>query len=57
MIGEGDRGEIGGMTIGRGNQSTRRKPATAPLVLPLMSKTKITAQKNYDEDYNFVYFY
>jgi hypothetical protein len=26
-----DCGEIGGMTIGRGNRSTRRKPAPAPL--------------------------
>jgi hypothetical protein len=26
MIGDGDCGEIGGMKIGRGNQSTRRKP-------------------------------
>jgi hypothetical protein len=31
MIGEGDCGEIGGMKIGRGNRSTRRKPAPAPL--------------------------
>jgi hypothetical protein len=28
MIGDG--GEIGGMMIGRGNRSTRRKPASAP---------------------------
>jgi hypothetical protein len=34
MIGEGDCGEIGGMKIGRGNQSTRRKPAPAPLCPP-----------------------
>jgi hypothetical protein len=27
MIGEGDCGAIGGMKIGRGNRSTRRKPA------------------------------
>jgi hypothetical protein len=27
MIGGGDCGEIGGMKIGRGNRSTRRKPA------------------------------
>jgi hypothetical protein len=26
IIGEGDCGEIGGMKIGRGNRSTRRKP-------------------------------
>jgi hypothetical protein len=31
MIGDGDCGEIGGMKIGRGNRSTRRKPAPAPL--------------------------
>jgi hypothetical protein len=29
MISEGDCGEIGGMKIGRGNRSTRRKPAPA----------------------------
>jgi hypothetical protein len=34
MIGDGDCGEIGGMEIGRGNQSTRRKPAPAPLCPP-----------------------
>jgi hypothetical protein len=32
MIGDGDCGEIGGMNIGRGNRSTRRKPAPAPLL-------------------------
>jgi hypothetical protein len=31
MIGDGDCGEIGGMKIGRGNRSTPRKPAPAPL--------------------------
>jgi hypothetical protein len=31
MIGEGDCGEFGGMKIGRGNGSTRRKSAPAPL--------------------------
>jgi hypothetical protein len=31
MIDEGDCGAIGGMKIGRGNRSTRRKPAPAPL--------------------------
>jgi hypothetical protein len=31
MIGDGDCGEIGGMKIGRGNRSTRRKPAPVPL--------------------------
>jgi hypothetical protein len=34
MIGEGDCGEFGGMKIGRGNRSTRRKPAPAPLCPP-----------------------
>jgi hypothetical protein len=29
-----DDGEIGGMMIGRGNRSTRRKPAPAPLCPP-----------------------
>jgi hypothetical protein len=32
MIGDGDCGEIGGMNIGRGNRSTRRKPAPAHFV-------------------------
>jgi hypothetical protein len=30
MIGDGDCGELGGMKIGRGNRSIRRKPAPAP---------------------------
>jgi hypothetical protein len=30
----GDCGAIGGMKIGRGNRSTRRKPAPAPLCPP-----------------------
>jgi hypothetical protein len=34
MIGDGDCGEMGGMKIDRGNRSTRRKPAPAPLCLP-----------------------
>jgi hypothetical protein len=34
MISDGDCGEIGGTKIGRGNRSTRRKPATAPLCPP-----------------------
>jgi hypothetical protein len=32
--GEYDDGEFGGMKIGRGNRSTRRKPALAPLCSP-----------------------
>jgi hypothetical protein len=31
---EGDCGAIGGRKIGRGNRSTRRKPAPAPLCPP-----------------------
>jgi hypothetical protein len=34
MIDEADCGAIGGMKIGRGNRSTRRKPAPAPLCPP-----------------------
>jgi hypothetical protein len=34
MIDDGDCGEIGGMKIGRGNHSTRRKPAPASLCPP-----------------------
>jgi hypothetical protein len=34
MISDDDCGEIGGMMIGRGNRSTRRKPAPAPLCSP-----------------------
>jgi hypothetical protein len=37
MIGEGNCGEIGGMKIGRGNRSTRRKPTPAPLCPPQIS--------------------
>jgi hypothetical protein len=32
MIGDGDCAEIGRMKIGRGNRSTRRKPAPSPLL-------------------------
>jgi hypothetical protein len=34
MIDDGDCGAIGGMKIGRGNRSTRRKPASMPLCPP-----------------------
>jgi hypothetical protein len=37
MIGDGDCGEIGGMKIGRGNRSTRRKRAPASLCPPQIS--------------------
>jgi hypothetical protein len=32
--GDYDDGEFGGMKIGRGNRSTRRKPSAAPLCPP-----------------------
>jgi hypothetical protein len=32
--GDCDDGEIGGMVIGKGNRSTRRKPAPVPLCPP-----------------------
>jgi hypothetical protein len=32
--GDYDDGEIGGMMVGRGNRSTRRKPAAVPLCPP-----------------------
>jgi hypothetical protein len=40
--GDYDDGESGGMKIGRGNQSTRRKPASAPLCPPqiLLDQTR-----------------
>jgi hypothetical protein len=34
MIGDGECGETGGMKIGRGNRSTRRKPSPVPLCPP-----------------------
>jgi hypothetical protein len=34
IIDAGDCGAIGGMKIGRGNRSTQRKPAPAPLCPP-----------------------
>jgi hypothetical protein len=34
MIDDGDCGAVGGMNIGRGNRSTRRKPAPMPLCPP-----------------------
>jgi hypothetical protein len=33
MIDDGDSEAIGGMKVGRGNRSTRRKPAPVPLLL------------------------
>jgi hypothetical protein len=37
MIGDGDCREIGGVKIGRGNRSTRRKPAPVLLCLPQLN--------------------
>jgi hypothetical protein len=37
MINDGDCGAVGGMKIGRGNRSTWRKPAPAPLCPPQIS--------------------
>jgi hypothetical protein len=34
MIDDDDYGAVGGMRIGRGNRSTRRKPAPVPLCPP-----------------------
>jgi hypothetical protein len=34
VVGDYDDGEFGGMKIGRGHQSTWRKPAPAPLCPP-----------------------
>jgi hypothetical protein len=40
MIGDGDCGDICGIKIGRGNRSTRRKPASAPLCPPQIHMTR-----------------
>jgi hypothetical protein len=49
MIGEGDCGTTGGMKIGRGNRSTRRKPAPAPLCPPQIphDQTRATNRLSY----------
>jgi hypothetical protein len=44
MIDDGDCGEIGGMKIGRGNQSTQRKPAPVPLCPPQIPHDQTRAQ-------------
>jgi hypothetical protein len=44
MIDDGECGAIGGMEIGKGNRSTRRKPAPAPLVPPQMPHDLTWAQ-------------
>jgi hypothetical protein len=40
MIDDGDCGAIGGMKIGTGNRSTRRKPAPGPLCPPQINMTR-----------------
>jgi hypothetical protein len=42
--GDYDDGEFGGMKIGRGNRSTRRKPAPAPLCPPQIPLDQIRAR-------------
>jgi hypothetical protein len=44
MIHEGDCGAIGGIKIGRGNRSTRRKPAPAPFCPPQIPLDKTRAR-------------
>jgi hypothetical protein len=44
MIDDGDCGAIGGMKIGRGNRSTRRKPAPAPLCPPQIPHNQTRAR-------------
>jgi hypothetical protein len=44
MIDEGDCGAIGGMKFGRGNRSTRKKPAPAPLCPPQISHDQTRAR-------------
>jgi hypothetical protein len=44
MIEEDDCGATGGMKIGRGNRSTRRKPAPAPLCPPQISHDETRAR-------------
>jgi hypothetical protein len=44
MIDEGDCGAIGGMKTGRGNRSTRRNPAPAPLCPPQLPHDQTRAR-------------
>jgi hypothetical protein len=48
MIDEGDCGAIGGMKIDRGNRSTRRKPAPAPLCPPQIPHDQTRARTRAD---------
>jgi hypothetical protein len=43
MIDDGDCGVTGGMKIGRGNRSTRRKAAPAPLCPPQIAHDQTRA--------------
>jgi hypothetical protein len=60
MIGEGDCGAIGGIKIGRGNRSTRRKPAPAPFCLPQIplgqtrDRTRAAAVGNYNKLLSYI---
>jgi hypothetical protein len=47
MIDEGGCGAIGGMEIGRGNRSTRRKPAPAPLCPPQIPHDQTRAELHF----------
>jgi hypothetical protein len=44
MIDDGDYGALGGMKIGRGNRSTRRKPAPSPLYPPQIQQEQTLAR-------------
>jgi hypothetical protein len=44
LIDDGDCGAIGGMKIGRGNLSTRRKSAAAPLCTPQIPHDQTSAR-------------
>jgi hypothetical protein len=44
MIDDGDCGATGEMKIGRGNRSTRRKPAPAPLCPPQIPRDQTRAR-------------
>jgi hypothetical protein len=49
MIDDGDCGAVDGMKIGRGNRSTRRKLAPAPLCPPQISRDLTWARTQADE--------
>jgi hypothetical protein len=45
--GDYDDGEIGGMKIGKGNRSSRRKPAPAPLCPPKIPLDQTRARSRF----------